>query len=481
MIYFLFAVVYLFLIAIQDKFQGEFVFVIKIIFISLYLVYEIIGERKRNTKYWRLSPAVLASLLTFLLSFTLTNLIFLLPGTPLSNWFYNKFGPHPFPILNKALDLVMFGAFFMWFGYKSKAGDKIFNIVVTKIIDLRKYFRKSFRLNYLVIVALVLGGILARLYAIKIGIFGYSQTPEQVIEYSKISQIINYIEILTQICLTAVALAYFSDVKNLKTLVLLILIIMVQIFFGILSGMKSNVVMPALILFVSYLVVNNRVNKALLLASGILIFVAYMIIQPFRDFRNMDRNYQSDPSYIINTVVDAYNYKGYLTTGEQNTESIFYSFISRMNYITDASRAIEYKDQIGLMESDPDFADRLYTTPFQALIPRAVWTSKPEENIGNWFNTKVWNRPIGTSVAMSPFGFLYFAGGYTFVVLFFFIFGIMQKLLLNFLKFGPGGAIIFISLLSSVVLLNSSVNSIFVSWIRNLPILIILQHYMLKK
>ena len=369
----------------------------------------------------------------------------------------------------------------MWIGYNSKTGDKFFNIINTKFVDLRNYFRKSFKLNYGVIVFLVLLGIFARLYAIKIGIYGYSQTVEQVNQYSKISQALHYVEILTQICLTAVALGYFADVKNIKSLVLLVFIILVQIFFGILSGMKSNVVMPALIIFVSYLVVNNRINKTLLIASGLLIFIAYLIIQPFRDFRNTDRDYQSNPVYIFNTVVNAYNYNGYLITGNQNAESIFYSFISRMNYITDASRAIEYKNQIGLTESDPDFAGRLYTAPFQALMPRAIWTSKPEENIGGWFNTKVWNRPLGNSVAMSPFGFLYFAGGYTFIIMFFLIFGAMQKILLNFLKFGPGGAIVFISLLSSVVLLDSSVNSIFVSWIRNVPILIILQHFMLKR
>jgi len=375
----------------------------------------------------------------------------------------------------------MVGAFFMWFGYKSKIGNKLFNFIIIKFTNLRSYFRKSYRLNYGVIILLVSVGVLARLYAIKIGIYGYSQTQEQIEEYAKIAQIINYMEVLTEICLVATALVYFANIKNLKTLILLIIITIVQIFFGILSGMKSYVVMPALILFVSYLVVNNRINKTLLFSSVLLIVFAYIIIQPFRDFRNIDRDYKSDPAYIINTVVDAYNYKGYLTSSDQNTESIFYSFITRMNYITDATRAIQYKDQIGLSESDPDFKDRLYSVPFQAFIPRAIWTNKPEENIGGWFNTKVWDRPAINSVAMSPFGFLYFAGGYTFVIIFFFIFGVMQKTLFNFLNLGPGGIIVFISLLSSVVLLDSSVNSIFVSWIRNLPILIILQHFMLKK
>jgi hypothetical protein len=123
----------------------------------------------------------------------------------------------------------------------------------------------------------------------------------------------------------------------------------------------------------------------------------------------------------------------------------------------------------------------LYSVPLQTVVPRAIWTSKPEENIGQWFTQTVWGYPYRASIAMTPFGFLYFAGGIILIVPFFFLFGIMQKALFYFLKLGTGGIIIFIGLLLSIVLIDSTVNGIFVSWIRNYPILILFQYIILKR
>ncbi len=136
---------------------------------------------------------------------------------------------------------------------------------------------------------------------------------------------------------------------------------------------------------------------------------------------------------------------------------------------------------MSLSDKDPDFLERLYTIPLQAFIPRFLWSGKPLENIGGWFTQQVWGYPLESSTAMSPIGFLYFAQGNIFIAIFFFIFGFLQKFLRQFLKEGAGGILIFFGFLTSLVLIDSTVNTIFVSFLRTFPMLLILQYIVYKK
>ena len=78
-------------------------------------------------------------------------------------------------------------------------------------------------------------------------------------------------------------------------------------------------------------------------------------------------------------------------------------------------------------------------------------------------------------------GFLYFAGGYFFIVLGFFLVGILQKTLWQFYLAGGGQILVFLALLSTVVLIDSAYNGMIVYWLRYVPVFIFLQTLILKK
>jgi hypothetical protein len=210
------------------------------------------------------------------------------------------------------------------------------------------------------------------------------------------------------------------------------------------------------------------------------IVVAYLIIEPFRILITRDNSFQSSPSNITNTMLDAYelNKTQRVTTG---TEDIFGSIMSRNAYLLGAAKSIQYQDVYGLGRMDPDFFERIYTIPLQSFIPRLIWSDKPMEDIGRWYSLIVWGSTAENSVAYTPIGFLYFAGGILFIVLGFFLIGILQKTLWQFYLAGGGQLLVFLALLSTVTLIASTFNSLIIYWLRYVPIYIFLQTLILKK
>lgn len=469
------------MIILENYFSHELTFIIKTFYLLSFLTYEIISYKRLDPTDWLINPFVLASIFTFILGFGITNIIFFLPPEITSNYLYNKLGPEPFGIMSKAMNSVIFGAIAMWFGYKSRWGLKLYKFLLNNIFDVRKFLRRSFELNYLFIYLILILSIIFRIVAINLGVYGYSQTQEANVAAAGIIQILYYFGIFSNLALLAVSLSYYVR-KESKIKYLMVLIIIVELFFGLLSGMKSAVVVPVLIPLLSYLIINKKIKKSLIMVSIVLVIIAYIIIEPFRILRNMDLAFKSEPVYILSTMVDSYQLnKSRALTEKWSTDPIYIQLLKRNNYVMDASKAIEFKDERGLTQKDPDFINRLLTIPAQAFIPRAFWSSKPLENIGAWFTVTVWNFDLLSSTAMSPFGFLYFAGGNLLVIIFFFIFGIMQKALFQFTRHGSGGILLFVGLLASVVMIDSAVNTIFVSWLRNYPIIIFLQYFAFKR
>lgn len=475
-----FVVSFLF-IQIFDLFNLEFEsFIIKNLFLLTFLIYNIKNYKKYNPHYWLLNPAVLASFMTFMLSFCFTNYVYFIPGSEDENLMFKLLGSDPLVYLNKGMNAVIISAIAMWIGYNTKLGIKLYKMILSFPINFKQYFRSSFIPNLKIIYLFFAVAILARIYAIKLGIFGYAQTPEKLTASIGIANILLSITNLTSLSLLVISFAYFRNRNNSYYKFTFFLILIVEIGFGILSGMKSSVVMPIILAFVTYYLVNKKLHKGLILSAAIFITIAYMIIEPFRQIKQNDLNFKSTPANIINTMVDAYilNKSIKIVPG---TENIFESIVSRNAYLLATSKSIQYVDVTGIKNGDPDFLEKIYTIPLQTFIPRFLWSDKPIEDHAKWFSVNIWGSTPTSSVAMTPMGFLYFAGGYLFIVLGFYLVGILQKTLWQFYLAGGGQILVFLALLSTVVLIDSAYNGMIVYWLRYVPLFIFLQTLILKK
>lgn len=477
--YLIFAVIYLMIIFLGIFIKEKFLFTLQIYFLFSYLGYEIISFRKENPNNWLLSPIVLASILTFILSYGITNIVYFIPNQPGFGMIFNILGSEPYEYMSKAMHYVILAAFSMWIGYRMKLGNRFFNFLTNNAIIKKSFFNRSDKLKINVVVFLLIISIISRIIQIQFGLYGYSGDAESREIYGGIWNILYMIGTLGTLVLIVSSLNYFNK-GDKKTLFFISFI--TELGFGLLSGMKSEIMLPFFIIGFTYYIAKKKFNKTIVTFAVISIIIAYIIVEPFRILRMTDKSFSSDPISIISTLVDSYEMnKRTKLVDEQSFDIIFLQFLGRLEYTLTTARAIQYEDQVGLDTRAQDFRERLLTVPLQAYIPRAIWSNKPLEDSGKWYSVYVWGSVETSSVAYSPIGFAYFAGGIIPLVLIFVLIGALQKTLFNFLQLGSGGIIIYFGLLLSVVLIDSKLNTIFVSWLRNVPVLFLLQAWIYKK
>ncbi|RUQ37841.1 MAG: hypothetical protein EKK69_12955 [Candidatus Competibacteraceae bacterium] len=98
-------------------------------------------------------------------------------------------------------------------------------------------------------------------------------------------------------------------------------------------------------------------------------------------------------------------------------------------------------------------------------------------NLGTWYNQVVLGASLSsiTSVAMGPFAYLYFAGGYLAVAVVFFLIGVLQRTFLFVLTpfVRSSGTVVFLSILQLLGTVDSSILGLLISLFRDVPILLV--------
>ena len=151
-------------------------FIVKNIFLIIFLVYNIISYKKNNPVRWLLNPAVLASIFTFLLGYCITNYVYFIPGSDDEKLMFRLLGSDYLFFFNKGMNAIIIAAFAMWIGYNSNLGVRLYNFILRFPINFKKYFRSSSIPNLPAIYVIIALTIATRLYAINLGIYGYSAT-----------------------------------------------------------------------------------------------------------------------------------------------------------------------------------------------------------------------------------------------------------------------------------------------------------------
>jgi len=441
----------------------------------LYVEARNLWARDKNL-FW-INPVVLASIFTFALAFGVTNLLFFLPEDVLV-----LVGLEPIvtPWMNQLMLLVVLGAISMWVGYSSGMGRSMRRMLQRSRV-LRKWISPALRINKPALYGCLAISLIAKLWAIKLGVYGYSSTYDQLIAGASYTQYFSMADSLGKLALVGVALECFASQRPaLSDRQLLWLVLGYEVAFGFLSGFKSAVVMPFIIVGIAYYSQRNRFPRWLIPAVVVGVKAAYAVIEPFRAARNEDAGFVGTSlGSIVATMTSAVSIN---EDDGGDRASTWLRFLARINLTYVASLGIEYAANNELPADSPAFLGDIILAPAHALIPRFLWDSKPLQNIGLWYTNEVMGLDIYSSTAMSPFTYLNFAGGPLAVILGFLMVGILQRGLFDGLRhFGGGGLIVLFGLLGTLVNIDSEFNTFFVSLIRFLPILVVAQYVLLQR
>lgn len=443
----------------------------------VYLGLEVSRLRRVHPDRWLLNPVVLCSFMTFVLGYGVTNILFFLPEKELV---LVGLVPEVKPAMVKLMGLVLLGAVAMWLGYWSPFAARLSN---RRSVDRFKsrFLPKTNVLRSWALPGLFAAGLIARLVQIRLGVFGYSSTYDQLIALGSVTQYLAIGSGLGKLALVLAALQFYGRRLSLSVWQWFYGLLAFEVCVGLVSGFKSAVVMPFVIVAFCQYLQTGRFSKSWIILVLVGMAAAYAVIEPFRVARNESSAFNGTSlDSIFSTMIGS---AGSSVGDPTEQVSTLVSVASRSNLSYVASFGIDFADgRPDFPAGSPDFLGDLFLAPLHAWIPRLIWDSKPLGTLGLWYNQVVMGMSHFSSTAMGPFVYLYFAGGFVAVLIGFFFLGVVQRSLFFLLQptFSMAGSIVFLGMLSTVVEINSSFNGIIISLCRELPLLLLVQFLLFR-
>jgi hypothetical protein len=461
-----------------DVLNDRFGFTALCVLLTVYIVMEIARLRRLHHDRWLINPVVMCSMITFCLGYGITNILFFLPKESLS---FIGYVPKVTAAMVKLMFLVLLGVIAMWLGYWSTLAARLSrdsNVVAFN----RRFLPSTDVLRPLTLPILLVISLGVRLFAIKLGIFGYSSNYEQLIQAAQYTQYISMASGFGKLALVFVSLQYYRSGRQGRYKKWLYGLLVIEVAFGFLSGFKTAVVMPFAIVALCRYLRTGKLPRIWFVFVLLGLTLAYQIVEPFRVLKNAQGN-KGDYSLVgLGTMVVEAG-KSPSQTRSQSSPLLL-RLAGRHNLTWVGSVGIEYADKHSVLpKSAPRFLENIILAPLHAWIPRFIWQSKPLANEGLWYTRTVMGQNYKSSTAMGPFTYLYFSGGALAVFLGFFLIGILQRAL--FFLLAPStnlsGAVIFMVMLAPVVMINSAVNGLVVSLFREIPILLFVMFLVIRR
>lgn len=209
---------------------------------------------------------------------------------------------------------------------------------------------------------------------------------------------------------------------------LLHVLLVVYFVVGLLFGSKSTAVIPFVLLIVSLYAVNRKIAKGYLLAAVLGLVAAYAVVEPFRIYYDTTKAQMDAPRSVEDL---AGLYLAAQEVSDQGIADYGEAFLQRMSYVVPLAKAMEFADFYSYYEVEE--WGRLALSPLYGIIPRFLWGSKPLANFGAWASVEIFGLAETTSTGITPQGYAYLVARLPGVLLFFLLYGAIQRLLFNLL------------------------------------------------
>lgn len=452
--------------------------------LTAYLAWEVRREIDAQGLLAFASPAVLATFLTFFISFSLPILTsfsddFLFNTTirwigtsDIMGW------------ISYAMALACVSGVAYWQGYRLPFAKSI--AAGARSGGWTRLIRPELNLRMPLVLVLYAVSIGAKLVQIRLGVFGYAADTVSLIENAPYRGILDAFSSGGRLALFLIALHVFRpDVRRgIGWLVVLAALTILEVLFGLLSGFKGQTVFPIVYVGFAYFLAKGRVSFVSVALALVVLFAAYAIVEPFRRLRGTDENFVGTSlTSITNTIVagafDADDRDYQANNGVLGTVG------HRAELVSMTAAALRYRDvNEDLGDDAPAFLANLAFSPIYALIPRIIWKNKPLADFGMWFDMYVLNGGDllrNNSVGMGPISFFYFAGGIFMVIVGFMSLGLLHRVLFETLPaLGVGGGLMYLAILQNMVVINSEVGAWFAGLIQTLVVSYLAQAIFLK-
>jgi hypothetical protein len=337
----------------------------------------------------------------------------------------------------KTLLLTNVGVHALWVSFR------LFTSVSIPVDKLGTY--AFIRKRYLL--AIIITAVFANIIGVRLGAIGYVNRGGDAVEST--AGFAQYIRILMDLSyLGFVSLTWFYyDNKKYRPLVIGVFVFLFLL--GLLIGSKSVSVFYAIYFGLVIYFKTFKVNYKFILIFFFSIFVAYSIIEPFRNHYG-----KTGRSFSTNNILELASFYQEALSSEsdkkdEGSEVIALSVLSRLSYTIPLAKAMKYADENNHYVP-PDAEPRhILLAPLYSFIPRFIWRSKPFADFSVWVGREVMNKSEAslTAVGITAQGYCYMAGGYILVIVVFLFIGLTQKVIYNTFYMNPNYTPLYIFLL----------------------------------
>lgn len=314
-------------------------------------------------------------------------------------------------------------------------------------------------LPVMIVHLLVVVFFLSFFVGITTGTFGYVADSQRV-------EFLAFVRLGLSGGLVAISLLTIYYYQGIRYRMYLYAVVASNMFVGLLFGSKSSVVMPLVVLLLTHYCCRRGVSWFAFLGIIAALGVSFQAIEPFREyFDAAGRSGDIGIGSLIQMFASAQDYAGV------GVRAHVENFIDRMNYVTPLGMTIEYADVSGYYHSEE--WRNLALSPLYGLVPRFIWESKPLADFGLWASVNIFNLPATTHTGITPQGYSYLVLRLPGVLLFFALYGVIQKIAFNMFYFREGLLPVYIFFYFNVIYPSYPVWTAVSSFVQNTAVAII--------
>ena len=194
---------------------------------------------------------------------------------------------------------------------------------------------------------------------------------------------------------------------------------------GLLFGSKSTAITPILLYILTNYLLGRKVRMRVIVIFFLAIAMAYAVIEPFRIY--FDTIGATGANFSVSSLISFFFAAKDATEGTET--AYLQSFIRRMDYATPVGKTLEFAHLTGTYLNDQ--WQHLAMSPLYGLIPRFIWDTKPLADFGLWASVHIFDLPRNTHTGITPQGFAYLVLRLPGIILFFLLYGLIQRIAFN--------------------------------------------------
>jgi hypothetical protein len=256
--------------------------------------------------------------------------------------------------------------------------------------------------------------------------FGYAASHEAYFKHLAAMQVAHVVSDVGTYALTILAIERSSHPSSLERAILFWVVFVPECLWGLLSGMKSELLQNFVLVAVASSMTERKLKRAWLVAALLGLVVIYPFSDQYRDLVRSRPDERMDlaaagqiSSQAFDRASAGHGLQGWLASGAEAT-------MTRLNLLESVALVLDLGPRARLLQGD----ERWWMLPFYPFVPRLVWPGKPILDKGRRFSMAL-GYGNQTSTAITYPGDLVFEYGIAGLLAGMFLFGVCAQYLTN--------------------------------------------------